>query len=278
MASLDIAHKSKAARPVPVRVNGIEIPRAAIGSEAQHHPADGPAEARRLATQALVIRELLTQEAMRLGIVAVPLRDDEGRRETDDEARIRALVEREVVTPAADEETCRRYYERNCKRFRSEPLHGVSHILIAAIRSDEDAWQRARDTARRLAMALADADGNAFASAAREYSACPSAATGGNLGQIGPGQTVPEFEAALAGMIPGVTHPEPVETRYGFHVVRLERRVEARDLPFEMVRDRIAEWLEETVRRRAMAQYIGVLASRARIEGFSLEMPGNLAA
>ncbi|MFY8113488.1 MAG: peptidylprolyl isomerase, partial [Rhabdaerophilum sp.] len=78
-------------KPRTVTVNGVTIPREAIARETQNHPASKPIEAWQAAARALVIRELLLQEATRLEIVAVPLSDGEGRRETDEEARIRAL-------------------------------------------------------------------------------------------------------------------------------------------------------------------------------------------
>jgi peptidyl-prolyl cis-trans isomerase C len=63
-----------------------------------------------------------------------------------------------------------------------------------------------------------------------------------------------------------------VATRYGFHVIRLDRRIEGRELPFEMVAESIADYLADSVRRRATAQYIARLVSRSVITG--VEMPG----
>jgi peptidyl-prolyl cis-trans isomerase C len=256
-------------RAPAVSVNGVAIPRAAIAQETQHHPAAKPLDAMQAATRALVVRELLLQEARRLHIQATPDSDAEGRRETEEEALVRTLVEREVATPQADEAACRRYYNRNPARFRSAPLCEVRHILLAAAPDDtaarSQADQAARDLLARLAAAPAD-----FADMAETFSACPSGKTGGNLGQIGPGQTVPEFERALAGMAPGRIHPAPVPTRYGLHIIALDRRIEGRKLPFEMVQDRIAAWLDERVRRAAIRQYIAILAGHAEITGIDL--------
>jgi peptidyl-prolyl cis-trans isomerase C len=69
----------------------------------------------------------------------------------------------------------------------------------------------------------------------------------------------------------GTIHPEPVQTRYGLHVVAVDRRIEGRDLPFELVQDRIAEWMGEKVRRAAIRQYVSILAGRADIQGIDLE-------
>ncbi len=105
---------------------------------------------------------------------------------------------------------------------------------------------------------------------AQAYSRCPSAAQGGNLGQITAGQTTPEFEQALMALAPGQMCEAPVATRYGFHIIRLDRKHEGRVLPYEVVADRIADYLRESVRRRADAQYIARLVTAAKIEGIEL--------
>lgn len=257
------------ARPVPVTINGVAISSADIVRETQHHPSADPDQAWELAARALAIRELLNQEVKRLGIVAQPIADEDGRTETDQEALYRHLIEKEVVVPSADEASCRRYYERNIRRFRTPDLSEAAHILLAAAPGDETARSQARETARALIAALR-ARPEEFAALAAQHSACPSAGQGGNLGQLSPGQTVPEFDTALRGMTPGAVHPEPVESRYGIHIVRLDRRIEGRNLPFEMVHARIAEYLEESVRRRALQQYVSVLAGRAVVTGINL--------
>lgn len=246
-------------RPVPVSVNGVVIPSAAIARETQHHQAADPDQAWMLAAQALAVRELLSQEAERLSIVAEPVEDGEGRRETLQEARLRELVEREVKVPSADDAACRRYYQANLGRFRSADLCEVAHILIAN-------GPQAQELVRRLIAELRRQP-ERLAEIAAAHSVCPSRNQGGNLGQIGPGQTVPEFEAALSGLEVGTIHPEPIETRYGLHIVRLDRRIEGRQMPFEVVRERIADYLEDTVHRSALRQYVTILAGRAQLTG-----------
>ncbi len=252
-----------AAKPRTISVNGVEIARATIARETQNHPASKPIEAWQAAARALVVRELLLQEARRIALEPEPISDDEGRRETDDEALVRGLVEREVVTPTADEATCRRYYEQNRRRFTSPTLHEVSHILLPHDGPDLEL------TAATILTALRG-DPATFDALARRHSVCPSKETGGNLGQIGPGQTVPEFEAALPALPVGVVAPAPVRTRFGLHIVKVERRIDGRELPFEMVRERIAAWLDEKVRRTAIQQYISILAGKADIVGIEI--------
>jgi len=256
-------------RPAPISVNGVRIARDAIVREMQHHAADKPVAAWQQAARALVIRDLLLQEARRLAVAAEPVSDSEGRRETDDEAMIRALIEREVKVPEPDETACRRYYEQNLARFRSADIYEASHILFAAIPADKDVYAQARADAESVLATLRD-NPDSFAALAKAYSRCPSAEQGGNLGQITSGQTTPEFERALTEIAPGGLCAEPVATRYGFHIIRLERKIEGRVLPYEVVAGRIADYLRDSVRRRADAQYIARLISAAKIEGIEL--------
>lgn len=260
-------------RAKPVSVNGVTIPRGDIARETQNHPAEKPVEAWTAAARALVVRELLLQEARRLAIESNPATDGD-RRETDDEAIVRALVEREVKVPEADEAACRRIYEQQADRFRSPDLYMVRHILIPAAPADVEARVAAKTRAQSVIEALA-AKPAAFTDFASAYSACPSKAQGGQLGQISHGQTVPEFEAALADAPVGEVTPTPVETRYGFHVVIVDHRIEGEVLPFAVVHGQIAEWLSDRAEAIAIRQYIMLLAGRATITGIDFEGSGS---
>jgi peptidyl-prolyl cis-trans isomerase C len=252
-----------------VSVNGCQIPRDVIAREAQHHPSDKPTGAWEAAARALVIRELLLQEANRLVLSAEPLVDDDGRRETDEEASMRTLIEQEVQTPVPDEAACRCYFEQNRQRFRTPNLFEARHILLAAHSRDAERMRKAEELASAIIAEL-HGDPGRFPDLAALHSDCPSASQGGNLGQLGRGQTVPEFERALATLRTGDITTEPVRTRFGLHIIRVERRIDGRDLPFEAVHQRIAAYLSEAVARRAVAQYVGILAGRAQITGIQL--------
>lgn len=258
------------ARPVlkEISVDGVAIPEADILAEAQNHPADTPGAAVQEAARALVVRQLLLHEARRTG-TAAPAGSDTGPRETAEDAAIRELIAREVEVPTASEAECRRFYDNNPARFRTEPIFEARHILIAASEADVIARKEAKDLAAALVAQLAERPAD-FTALAKAHSACPSREEGGNLGQITRGSTVAEFEAALGGMISGELAPAPVESRYGFHVVMLDRRIDGETLPFDMVRQRIAGWLDAAVWSKAVAQYIAVLAGQADIRGISL--------
>lgn len=253
-----------------VSVDGVVIPHAAISAEAQQHPAASPAEAFRLAAEALVVRQLLLNEAGRLGVVAAPERDERGRVETEDDALIRALLDSQVTTPAAGEPECRRYYEAQPERFSTSDMWEAHHILLAVpAGTDEAVSKRIGELAQGLISELGEAP-ERFAELARLHSACPSREVGGSLGQLTPGSTVPEFEAALAKLGEGEVTAAPVRSRFGFHVIRLDRRIAGTRLPFEAVRERIAVHLEASSWSRGVAQLIGVLSERAEIVGLAL--------
>lgn len=239
-----------------IRVNGVEVGPAAIAAEMQYHPADSAAEAQRFAAEALVVRELLRQQAKAEG-------------HGEDDAAIDALLAEAVTTPEPDEGSCRRYYENNKKRFRSPDLVQAQHILIAAAPDETEERAAAKAQAQELARQVI-ADPVGFGALAREHSACPSKSSDGHLGQVGRGSLVPELETYIFAMKAGETCPAPVPSRYGWHVVRVLERAEGRDLPYESVRDGITDYLAEASWRRAVSQYISLLAGSAKVEGIAL--------
>lgn len=253
----------------PVIVGGREIPEAAIAAEAQHHPAPDAESARAAAARALAVRQLLLDEAERQEIAAGEIRDDKGRTLAEEDARIEALLAEVIQTPQADEETCLRYYERHRERFLSPLLVEAAHILIEADPADEFAMGLATGDARTLIRKL-QAEPTRFEELARTHSACPSRDQGGNLGQVQPGQMVKPFEEALFELDEDALCPNPVRTRFGVHVIRSGRRIESQSLPFEAAHQSIGEYLAEASYRRAVAQYIALLADDAEVCGVEL--------
>lgn len=208
------------------------------------------------------VRELLRQRAVKLGL----LEPDAAEHAVT--AGIEALLEREVAIPSPTEEECRRYYDVHPEAFRSGDLVFVRHILFQIAPGSPVNLVRAK-AEQTLARVAAVPD--EFEACARTLSNCPSGERGGNLGQIGRGDTVPEFEQALfADAWIGIL-PRLVKTRYGFHIVAIDRRVEGRLLPFDAVRQRIAEILTERVQEVAMKQYVRLLAGQADVRGVALD-------
>lgn len=262
-------------RPVAVTVNGVTIAAEAIAAEAQNHPMPRgkPGWAWQAAAGALVLREVLLQEARARRIVPEPIELEEGKWETDEEALIRQLLESAIAPAAVDEARLRTVYDAAPDRFRGPSLFEAAHILFTAAPDDTGARAAARQQADAV-LANLKHDPRRFAALAAEYSACPSRTNGGVLGQLASGDTVPEFEAALGLMAEGAISDAPVETRYGLHLIRLDARIRGEVLPFSAVLPHLREAQEKAEWVRASRAYVGELAARAEVTGIDLaEMP-----
>ena len=256
-----------------ISVNGSVIPSAAIAAEAQNHPSPNgkPDLAWRMAVRALTIRRLLLDEVARRSITATPATVGPGLTETEEEAQIRALLEEAIVVAPPSEEALVAAWMKNPDRFRSPPLWEASHILCAADPFDADATTSARLRAEAIHGQVL-ADPKAFGRIARDASDCSSKSNGGMLGQLVPGDAVPEFEAVLRALNPGEIAAAPVRTRFGWHIIRLDSRAEGRVLPFAAVRPRLAEAAEKAAWTRAARDFAESLMARADIQGVDFKL------
>ncbi|MBK3453601.1 peptidylprolyl isomerase [Pseudomonas sp. MF6754] len=247
-----------------VSVNGVVITPENMAQELQYHPAESREEAVFLAARALVIRELLQQRIRELGVQL-----EVGAGENEEEAATRLLLEREVQVPDCYEATCVRYFESNRGRFHSAPLLAVRHILLECAPDDAEARHQAHAQAEVLLQSLEESPGS-FAELALQYSACPSKAQGGSLGQVSKGQTVPELERQLFTLAPGLAG-KPLESRYGWHVICVDQRIEGQALPYEAVATAIRTQLQQGVWQKALVQYLQTLIGVADVRGIALQ-------
>lgn len=247
-----------------ISVNGVSITPQAMAQELQYHPAESREEAVYQAARALVIRELLQQRIAELGLAL-----QVGAGENEEEAATRLLLEREVQVPQCDEATCLRYYESNRARFHSAPLLAVRHILLECAPDDAEARSSAHVQAELLLERLDQFPGS-FAELALKYSACPSKEQGGSLGQISKGQTVPELERQLFTLPAGLAS-KPLESRYGWHVISIDQRIDGQPLPYEAVATAIRTQLQQGVWQKALVQYLQTLIGAADIRGIHLQ-------
>lgn len=152
-------------------------------------------------------------------------------------------------TVEVEEDVLRQRYEATQARFMTPERRRASHILIAA--GDERAEEEARGLAQSLLERLES--GEDFAELATEYSDDPgSAREGGDLGWIEPDVMMPAFEAALYDLQPGEV-AGPVETEFGWHLIRLDEIDAPRGQTFAEARSQI---LEEVREERADDLYI----------------------
>lgn len=234
----------------PPTVNGVAILLAAIEEEAAHH-ADA-ADPLQAAAEALTMRELLVQRMRELGLD-----------ECDDNA-IDTLLEREIQIPQAGLEECRRYFAAHPDEFAQGALVEVSHILFAV--TPGAPVDRLRQRAEEALFAVQN-EPERFGEFARDWSNCPTAAAGGSLGLVSAADCVAEFaQAVFADQTLGVL-PRLVNSRYGFHVVRVTRRIAGHMPEFSAVLPHIIARLQARARVAAVRQYLQVLIGQARIEG-----------
>jgi len=207
--------------------------------------------------------ELLRQRAVELGLSA------EGATRMAIVEAIEQLLEREVSARTPDDAECQRYYEAHPAEFTSGELVFARHILFQVTPRVPVPAIRAK---AELMLAELGSDASRFDALAREFSNCPSGQQGGNLGQLGRGDTVPEFERALFnGSYLGL-HPQLVKTRFGFHILSVDRREAGRLLPLEAVSDRIAVQLRGRIEATALAQYMRRLAASADVRGAKFDL------
>ncbi|NOY85683.1 MAG: peptidylprolyl isomerase [Deltaproteobacteria bacterium] len=166
---------------------------------------------------------------------------------------------------AVTDDEAKKNYDSNPDSFRKDEQVKASHILInvakdASEKEKGKALARAREIAKKAREKGAD-----FAALARENSEGPSGPSGGDLGYFGRGRMVKPFEEAVFGMKVGEVS-DPVLTQFGYHVIKLTDRKEARIVPFEEVKGKIVSDLTNSRINEAIGKKIKELAGRADIQ------------
>ena len=145
------------------------------------------------------------------------------------------------------------YYAANAAQFGQPELRSASHILVAADKG-LDAATRARAKAKAVELyQTLQKDPAQFAELARTQSEDPgSAAQDGSLGSFGRGMMVKPFEDAVFGMKPNEIRG-PVESDFGYHIIRLDGIQAAQTAPLSEVR---ATVVDELRKRQAQKVFV----------------------
>ena len=141
--------------------------------------------------------------------------------------------------PAASfEKAAREFYLANPTQFSEPEQVHVEHILISTKdRSKDDALARANEVLKEV-----NAGKEAFGDLARRYSEDPSAKqNGGDLGFFSHGSMVKPFEDAAFGLKTSGEIAGPVETPFGYHIIRFIERKPASTKPFDTVKDQLVK-------------------------------------
>jgi len=253
-------------------VNGETIPQSVVAAEVQHHdaPKGKPGIAWSKAANAIAMRTLLLQEAQKRELTAKPAEVASGRFETDEEALIRGLLETAVSVEKPTDEDIHAEWARDPDRFRAPPLWEVSHILFACDPRNEAEKDKALARAKQVLLLVLNSK-VPFSKFAGEHSDCGSKSSGGALGQLGPNDTVPEFEAELRKLSEGEITPEPVLSRHGWHIIRMDGVATGQVLPFDSVKQHISDAMEKAAWARSAREFIDSLVETASISGADLQ-------
>jgi len=220
----------------------------------------------------LISSELLYQEGQKLEIKDIEKKIDEKVAEDKakftnpqdftkamkdfelDEKSLREYVRRDVVISnfidkminskiTITEEDAKAFYDKNSDKFTSPETLKASHILIGVeVTASEQEKTAAKEKIDKLRKQLAD--GADFAELAKANSTCFSKEKGGDLGYFGRGQMVEPFEKAAwalkTGEMSGV-----VETKFGYHIIKLTDRKVGEKVDFKEVKPKIEDYLKK---------------------------------
>ena len=152
-----------------------------------------------------------------------------------------------LASVKVSDEDVKKYYEDNLDKFKQGETVNADHILV--------------DTEEKALEILAKIESGemTFGDAAREYSSCPSGQRGGNLGDFGRGQMVPEFETAAFALGEGEVTKAPVKTQFGYHLIKLNSKSEANVMPFEDIAPQLTDMVLNEKRREAYERKINQL-------------------
>jgi len=161
------------------------------------------------------------------------------------------------------EEDAKKFYDENKKQFETPEQVRASHILIGIKPADSNEVKaEAKQKIEQLLKQIRDdAD---FAQLAKENSTCPSSQKGGDLDFFGKGQMVPAFEKVAFELQLGQVS-DVVETKFGYHIIKVTDRKDASIKSFDDAKDDIINKLENNKKGEIAAQYIESLKAEADI-------------
>lgn len=146
-----------------------------------------------------------------------------------------------------NDEDVKKYYEDNLDKFKEGETVNADHILV-------DSEEKALEI-----LAKIESGEMSFGDAAREYSSCPSGQRGGNLGDFGRGQMVPEFDKAVFELEVNEVTKTPIKTQFGYHLIKLNSKSESTVMPYEEIAPQLTEMVLNEKRREAYEKKINQL-------------------
>lgn len=201
--------------------------------------------------------ESMLQQELEPALAKLGITLEELKKQVREQLMMTKLLKQEAGVDASEitDEEVKAFYEENKADLTVQEQVNASHILV-----------KTEEEAQAIKEELAT--GADFAELAKEKSTDPSAKTNnGNLGLFAKGAMVPEFEQAAFSLEEGEIS-EPVKSQFGYHIILLHKKMPARQLPFEEVKEDIRKVIAEKKQQEKLLKYIEELRAKAKIEYF----------
>ncbi|MHB8917061.1 MAG: peptidylprolyl isomerase [Desulfocucumaceae bacterium] len=171
----------------------------------------------------------------------------------------------EDVKPATEQQAVE-YYEKNKKEFVVPASYQVRHILVLTEGKEGDSGKIDLE-ARTKALAILEQlkQGGDFAELAKQKSEDPGSASQGGTFTFSPGDAVPEFEAAVKALKPGEITKEPVKTKYGYHIIKMETVTPEKQKSFAEVKEEVLAMLSDNAKQDKLNKYIEEAKKNSKI-------------
>ncbi len=194
----------------------------------------------------------LLDQLVQQSLLSESLADEPQRLALSLENTRRSLRANEVIADLTDgeiaEDRIQSAYDDATAGMEPTTEYSAAHILV--------------ETEEEAQAIKQEVEGGAdFAAVAREKSTGPSGPNGGDLGWFGPGMMVPEFEQAVTALEPGQVS-DPVQTQFGWHVIRLDDTRQQDAPPLDEMRPQIVSDL----RQQALEARLAELEEQAEID------------
>ena len=183
---------------------------------------------------------------------------------------IQEFIDKQFVqkVTVSDKEV-RAYYDSNPFVFKQAEQVRASHILVS-VDPKKDPPQNAESRKKIEDIQQKLKKGEDFSALAKEYSQCPSGSEGGDLGYFQRGKMVEPFEQAAFALGPGEVS-DIVQTKFGYHLIRLAHKKPESVIPFEGIKDRIGKYLKQEKVEKDVVSYVQNLEEKAKVERFPTE-------
>lgn len=141
----------------------------------------------------------------------------------------------------ATDDELRQYYEQHKDEYTLPERVKAQHILFKTQGKTPEEIEKIKEKARGVLERAKK--GEDFSGLAKQYSEDSTAAAGGDLGDFGRGQMVPEFEKAAFSMGVGAIS-DLVQTQFGIHIIKVNSKQERRERPFEEMKEAVRPIVE----------------------------------